>query len=223
MAVGLAQVYVPQPVARQLHRVVEGILFDVHVEGVQHDFDVVAVDLRDEFQRLGAGVEDIALEAVQHLHAQRDVVFRGHVAQGANVGDGPGGVAGLIQRLGVVRRPIGVQPAPEELYARGLHLLEGGLVLVKGRLYDGRVGVRDVVGLVRAVAAGQYDALRLGLVLQSGEVFVAHVQKVVAADLQNVKAQILDLLHIGDVVRPPCLFPVGIVDAVFHGFLPFLP
>ena len=87
-----------QPVAGQPDRVADGLLLDVHVEGVEQHADVVAADPVAQLERLLGGVHEVGLEAVERLDGEAHASLAGVVGGLAQALDRPAGAAARARR-----------------------------------------------------------------------------------------------------------------------------
>ena len=86
----------------------QGILFNVHVEGVQHDLDVGTVHRPDIGEALVRGVDHVAFKAVERFHAERDAVIGGKIRKALHPRDAPIRIGGLVGLRRTLRRPVGI-------------------------------------------------------------------------------------------------------------------
>ena len=66
----------PEQVSRRTNRISDALLFDVHMEGIQHDPDIVCLWLKlahglHKSASLGSRIKDVIFKAVQAFQAQR--------------------------------------------------------------------------------------------------------------------------------------------------------
>ena len=124
------------------------------MERVQHDLDVGPVDRADIVDALLRGIDEIALEAVERLHAERDPVVGRQIGQALHAPDAPRRVGGLIGLRRTVRGPIGIERAAEPVDPGKLHLAEHIGVEAEGLLGLRVIRRGQIVLLPGSVAAG---------------------------------------------------------------------
>lgn len=168
-AVAFAGVKMPEHALRGADRAADVVLFDIHMEGVEHDLDGRHIDFAHERHSLGGGVEQIPLEAVQDLETVIHAAIAGDPADFADVCDAAGPVSGLVDRPGVIDRPVAVNAAADGVDIEDLKFPEQIDIELFRAGSHGRIGAGEVLRGVRAVSGSQENAVVGGAFPEVGE------------------------------------------------------
>ena len=126
-------------------RLAEAVLLDVHMERVEMHFDVGLADLANEGDALLRGVQNMVLESVEHFQTEVDAEIGREIREARNALEATRPVPRLVDRFGIVDRPIGVERSAKDMTIElgdiGQSLLEEG----PPRLPDGGIGGRQVL------------------------------------------------------------------------------
>ena len=139
-AIVLASMEMAEQRAGGADRFAEAVLLDVHMERVEHHLDVGLADLANEGDPFLGGVQHMVLKSVEHFQTEVDAEIGGEIREAGNALEASRPVSCLVDRLGIVDRPVGVEGAADdmniELGEVGQRLLEEG----PPRLSDRRIG-----------------------------------------------------------------------------------
>ena len=150
---------VAESVSGQADRRTHVVLFDVHMEGVQHDLDSVHVYFFHKGLTFGTGVQKVALKAVQHLKTVIHAAFAGNLSDGPYVFDAACTVAFLVDGLCVVHRPVGIDSSADRVNIQDLELFENVGEEADGMFLYGGIRAAQVFIWSRTIPGCQNDAV----------------------------------------------------------------
>ena len=192
------------------------VLLDVHVEGVQQHLGVGALQPLDEGHALGGGVEQVLLEAVDHLAAVEDAVVLRHFHQLLHGVHRQVLLAALLVHGDAVvghGLPAGVGHTVEHGGTHLGHALQDAGDMADAGLPHRRVVAGQIVLGLQADGVGDLQAVVVGAGLQLPQLGVIVVGPLGGGHLADVKAQPGLLFHQGDVLD---LVPVVAPEAIVH-------
>ena len=205
-----------QPGPRLQNGVHHAVLLDVHVEGVQQHPGVGTAQALDKLHTLFGGVEQVLLEAVDHLAAVEHAAVLRHLHEPGHGLQGKLLLAALlVQGDSVVGQglPPGVGHAVEDGRPHLGHALQDAGDMADAVLPHRRVVAGQVVFGLQADGIGDAQAVVIGAGLQLPQPGVVVIAPLGGGHLADVKAQPGQLLHQGYVCN---LVPVVAPEAVVH-------
>ncbi len=114
-AITFSGMEMPQQRASRADGLAKAVFLDIHVKRIQHDFHVVLADILDESDAFGSRIEHVVFKAVEDFDAKVDAEFIGEIGNAVNTFHAARIIACLVDRLRVVDRPVGVQPAANRM------------------------------------------------------------------------------------------------------------
>ena len=96
-------------------RFAEAVLLDVHMERIEHDLDVGLADLSNEGDPLVRGVQNVVLKSVEHFQTEVDAEIGREIREAGNALQASRPVPRLVDRLGIVDRPVGMEGAADHV------------------------------------------------------------------------------------------------------------
>ena len=115
------------------------VFLDIHVEGIQHYFDIGAVHRMDKIKPLAAGVHDVAFKPVENFHPKHNAAILSHFGKPLHIDNCAFGIFFLVHRKRGVERPVGIKPAAENMDIQFLQLGKNHAEKLHGAFHDGRV------------------------------------------------------------------------------------
>ena len=201
------------------------VFFHIHMECIQHNFYMTAAHRLHIGQCLITGVEQISFKPVQAFHPQRNIVCLCNFGHFFHIPNGTIQVARLVNRLRIIRRPIGIKPAAQCMYPHQMQFSQCFRIKPDCILLYLRIRRTQILCRCGAVPRSQQNIFIFRIFPQLQQLCIRRIVCLESAtgDFKNIKPQFRHFVNILFIIRRPFFLPVCKINTIFHPVFSFRP
>ena len=192
------------------------------MEGIQHNLHCRNVHFFHELLRFRTGIKQISFKTVQNLKTVFHAAFSRNLTNCTHIGNTSCPVPRLINRLGIIHRPVGINTTANRMDIENFQLFQNIGIKCNRILNYLRITAAKVLFRIRSISGRQRNSRIFCHLFHFKQLVLSDIFQHRTGDFQNIKTQILHLGNVLLLIDIPLLLPVCKINSIFH-FIHFPP